>query len=395
MTLNITNFGNYTLYFNCNDSSNLFVNDTMSYYVFNRSFGAVINISKTSFSANTKSKVNFSSEGVQMGYLEITPRNDLTSKAYMIKHDWNRNPENSSSGLDSQVIAFWTIIVDDNLVANLTGNVTTGFIYNSSDISALSAGNVSLYWYNPRTSEWEYQGVNVLTENYVASINTSRFGSFALAGNSSSSTSRRSSSTTTGDAVKRGLLKPTLKTGTKGTLGDVLPDEVVEEIVEDEEIEEETTPGEASEAVEDFLGQAAELFEGSKLILMLVYLIVGGVLVFYGYRIALALAFKLQKKKKIEIEDLEQEMDDKMKYYVYSNIENKDLENELVAKGWDTVKVERIIEKIKKLGREKFEDYIFKSIANEKNEEEIVKNLVDKGWDEKKIREEIEKFKRI
>ncbi len=407
-TINLTNFGNFTYYFVCNDSNNNLVNKSYSFYVFYAGISPVVSIPRINFSARDNEIISRS-----IGSLDITTKDSITSNAGIIKHRRDSNPENSSYGLEAQKVAFWTILLDDNLVANLTGNVTVNFIYESEDITDLSALNFSLYWFNPRTSIWEDQGINVQKESYLVQINTSRFGTYALSGIERVIV-RNPPPIIEDGLAKRGLLKPTTKRfGTKGSLGEIIPEEVVEEIIEsEEEIEdyltseedetdnEDGTTGEEDETdeqdvIQDVLMKSAEWIQGEKWLMMILYLFGSGIIVFYGYRMALALLFKYQKKESINLEDLEKEVDDKVKYFVYTNINKENLNNELVKKGWETEKIEKIISKVKKLGRGKFEEYIYKHLAEGKNEGEIVRNLVEKGWNENQIKEEIEKFKRI
>jgi len=409
---NLTNFGNFTYYFNCNDSSNNFVNKTYSYYIFNRSVLAYINVTERNLTAGTRNVINFSASEIHIGYLEITTRDYMTSKLGMIKHIWNQNPENSSTGLEPQIIAFWTIFLDDNLVTNLTGNVTTRLIYNALDISGVTAVNLSLYWFNPKTSIWEYQGENVLTNDQVVIINTSRFGTYALSGTGVGTSTTPTNRADTGAALKPKLLKtiPTeyieCRTDSDCFEGYICEyNFCVEEIIYDEIIIEEEPIYIDEEAqtnlfqdIEDFADsilKSAGLFEGNKLLLTLVYVLILGMIVFYGYRMGLALLFKFQKKNLMKIEDLEKNIDDKIKYYAYNHINRNNLKEELLKKGFSENRVNNLLSNVNKLGKGKFEDYIFKSLAKGDNEQEILKRLIDKGWEEIKINKEIENFKRI
>ena len=410
--LNITNFGNYTYYFNCNDSNNNFANRTFSFYVFNKSEEAVVNNTITNFTSTVKKVMNFSIVGEEIGYLEITTKNNMNySNAGMIEHFYDKNPENFSNGLESSILGFWTVFLDDNLVANLTGNVTVGFMYDEDNTRSFNPTNVSLYWFNPKTSAWEYQGVNVLTNTFFAVINTSRFGTFALSGNGSAAVV-----VTPPPAVGNNEGKSLIQKNDVITEAECYSDydcfdgyiceynfcveEIIysEIIIEEEHIEIDEEQTNLFQDIEDLAGsilKSAGLLEENKLLLTLVYVLILGGIVFYGYRMSLALLFKFQKKKLMKIEDLEKNIDDKIKYYAYNHINKKNLKEELLKKGFSESRVNNLLSNVNKLRKEKFEDYIYKSLAKGDNEQDILKRLIDKGWEEINIKKEIENFKRI
>ena len=141
--------------------------------------------------------------------------------------------------------------------------------------------------------------------------------------------------------------------------------------------------------------RSADLIGGGNFLLMLAYVFIIGGAVFYGYRIGLALILKMQMKGKIKIEDIEKNIDEGIKYYTYHHINNLNLKDELLKEGYSESQTESLLLKVNKLGRGKFEDYIYKSLAKGDSEQEIIKKLTEKGWDEIKIKKEIENFKNI
>jgi len=66
-----------------------------------------------------------------------------------------------------------------------------------------------------------------------------------------------------------------------------------------------------------------------------------------------------------------------------------------LKKGFSESRVNNLLSNVNKLRKEKFEDYIYKSLAKGDNEQDILKRLIDKGWEEINIKKEIENFKRI
>ena len=243
-------------------------------------------------------------------------------------------------------------------------------------------------------------------------INTSRFGTYALSGTGVGTSTTPTNRADTGAALKPKLLKtiPTeyieCRTDSDCFEGYICEyNFCVEEIIYDEIIIEEEPIYIDEEAqtnlfqdIEDFADsilKSAGLFEGNKLLLTLVYVLILGMIVFYGYRMGLALLFKFQKKNLMKIEDLEKNIDDKIKYYAYNHINRNNLKEELLKKGFSENRVNNLLSNVNKLGKGKFEDYIFKSLAKGDNEQEILKRLIDKGWEEIKIKKEIENFKRI
>ena len=403
LAIDINNYGNFTYYLNCNDSGNNYINKTFSYYVFEFTDG-IYNFTEYNFTANTRTIINLTESGGNLSFFEITTKNDITSKLGVIKHFSDRNPENSSSGLGVEKVAFWTIVLDDNLVSNLTGNVTVRLVTTANDLATRFITNATLYWFNPQTSIWEDQGIDVdLVANTEVTINTSRFGTYTLSGSLPATPLTPRSTTPEEGALTPVIIQPECYSDTDCYEGYTCQNYYCAQgEYNSEEMGEsgQYNVGAQTDLIQeigDLTGilRSADLIGGGNFLLMLAYVFIIGGAVFYGYRIGLALILKMQMKGKIKIEDIEKNIDEGIKYYTYHHINNLNLKDELLKEGYSESQTESLLLKVNKLGRGKFEDYIYKSLAKGDSEQEIIKKLTEKGWDEIKIKKEIENFKNI
>ena len=181
--INLSNAaGNYTYYINCNDTANQFVNTTLSFYVFNRS-ALVLSQNTTSynFTANTAVIINFTNSlGDNFASISLTTRNNISAKISAVVHASITNPENTSTNLESEIVNFWTIIPDDHLVGNLSGNATVGLSYVSDAVNTLYSTTFKLFRFNYATSTWVVQTETNEWNSYYIPFSTNVFGTYTL-----------------------------------------------------------------------------------------------------------------------------------------------------------------------------------------------------------------------
>jgi hypothetical protein len=174
-----------------------------------------------------------------------------------------------------------------------------------------------------------------------------------------------------------------------------------DQVTNETTVVEEETPVEETEKEEETIATQAikrisESVNESPWLWIVIYVIVAGVGTFFVARVGLA-AILTFKKGKISIEELEKEEEniDRVKYYIYKNVDNPSMDQELLKKGWDANEVIRVIKGVKRLGRGRLEEYIYRKLSEGAEEEALVRTLVAKKWNEDAVRREIEKFKRI
>lgn len=405
-TVNLTAFGQFTYYINCNDSSNKYANTTLTFYVFNESAGTVLkNTTQYSFVANQITDANLTYSNLGFARYSITTKNNVTGKISAVRHQRSHipTPSSSSVGLPTQVVAFWTLVPDEQIVNNLTENATVYLRYYDSDIEDLSVMIFDLYYYDSTTDLWKKMSESCLKMDYNISFSTSTFGIFAL-GRTPTKTTTTNTATSTNGATKAAKAALAAKLLQRiANLREKMPfigfhdkeeenATVTEETGWAKEEQEEEQPNE----IITTMNQMAELIKETSWLGILFYVAIAGLGTFFVARIGLALVLAM-KKEKVPYEELEEEAEniDSLKYYIYKNINNLNMDQELLNKGWDADEVMRIIKEVKKLDRGKFEDYIYRKLSDGQDEEDLIKKLVENKWDEKKIRREIEKFKRI
>ncbi|MDP3727940.1 MAG: LamG-like jellyroll fold domain-containing protein [bacterium] len=174
--------GNYTYFINCNDTANQFVNTTLSFYVFNRSASVLgINTTNYSFVANTATALNFTdSNGINFSTVKITTNNNISAKISVVMHSAILNPENTSTNLEYEIVNFWTIIPDDFLVANLSGNATVTLFYRSAAVETHHSPTFKLFRFNYKTSEWVVQTETTDKDRLSITFSTKNFGTYTL-----------------------------------------------------------------------------------------------------------------------------------------------------------------------------------------------------------------------
>jgi hypothetical protein len=406
-TINFTGFGNFTYYINCNDSSNNFVNTTMVFYVFNKSAGDLImtNTTKWNFTANQEQYLNFTNVyDKSYATINITTKNNLTGKAIAVRHDWLYNPESSGTGLPNAIVAYWTVVPDDWVTMNLSGNASITLRYYFVDISSLNTNILYIYYFENSTGAWRQLTETCSKYDFNVTFSTASFGTYALAGTvpTSSSTPGRGSSEGRGAAARAALAARLLAQRLAMLARRATPfigfhDQVTNETT----VVEEETPVEETEKEEETIATQAikrisESVNESPWLWIVIYVIVAGVGTFFVARVGLA-AILTFKKGKISIEELEKEEEniDRVKYYIYKNVDNPSMDQELLKKGWDANEVIRVIKGVKRLGRGRLEEYIYRKLSEGAEEEALVRTLVAKKWNEDAVRREIEKFKRI
>lgn len=128
-----------------------------------------------------------------------------------------------------------------------------------------------------------------------------------------------------------------------------------------------------------------------------VYTALTGFGVFYLSRIALALLFLRKRDYELAYDDLEAGDQDfsSLKWYIYQNLGNKNLEEDLRKKGIDPVVSRDLAAKIQTLGRGKLEQYVYKELSGRRSADALVQELMDSGWDEKTVRDAITAFQKI
>jgi len=189
--VNLTQFRNFTYFVNCNDTVNNFVNTTISFYVFNLSAGTVlVNSTNKTFTAGQNQTVNISflAAGDFIAAM-LTTNNNVSGKLHGIKHNHDRNPENSSEGLPTHVVAFWTLVMDDTLAANLTGNATLRLDYtsaNEEDIPS-TVTTYTLYYFDPVSFHWNARSESIFHARGFVNFSTNYFGTYALGGEAGAS----------------------------------------------------------------------------------------------------------------------------------------------------------------------------------------------------------------
>jgi hypothetical protein len=171
--LNLTSYDFFTYYINCNDSSDNYVNDTMS-------FATVYNIpsnnkgyDKVNFTANESQ--NFSlhlGNGVYAGNLSLTTKNNI-SGAYVkfFRVAASSQLESSSTGLPNSVRQKVIAIVDENVINNLSNS--TFYIYNLGEFSNVLDGPY-VYQFNVSSEEWN-KVLNSSTERNATAFNSTNF----------------------------------------------------------------------------------------------------------------------------------------------------------------------------------------------------------------------------
>ncbi|MSR85825.1 PGF-pre-PGF domain-containing protein [Candidatus Woesearchaeota archaeon] len=176
--------GNYTYYFNCNDTVNTFVNTTMSFYIFNRTLkNPTQNISTYSYLANISASIDLiTSAGENITTVSFTPRNTLNAKIFVIKYPGDFNPEPPTAGLESYIVAFWTVIPDDFLVSNLSTNASVTLFYSEGDISGNLATKFRLYYYDYHKNEWMPKSETTPKGEMKITFSTKDFGTYTLSG---------------------------------------------------------------------------------------------------------------------------------------------------------------------------------------------------------------------
>jgi hypothetical protein len=191
-TVNITDYGNHTYFFNCSDIAGKVTNTTRSVYIFNSIAGLLdSNKSSYNFTAETITAFNLSGIYGTMASIKLSTDNDISGKFNFILNSRTSSPEISTNGLEDQVSKFHTYLVDSHLVNNMTGNATIGVYWYTNDIKHMIYSTIDLYYFNHSNDTWvEFPHDNFFDVNQGSLLfNTTVFGTFVLSGEARASAS--------------------------------------------------------------------------------------------------------------------------------------------------------------------------------------------------------------
>lgn len=197
-TVNLPKFGNFTYVVQCTDARNLTANTSISFYVFDKSEGTVLtNTTTYSFVANQTVRLNFtSSSGLLMGGIELTTRNNVTGQVHIIKHTGAHNPENGSVNLQSSPFIYHTYLFDEDILRNLSGNITVQVHYSLAEFGPIIPGSERIQAFNLAAMSWDTRAELINLSLGISYVNTTSSGTFLVTGEekNSSASSRASNS---------------------------------------------------------------------------------------------------------------------------------------------------------------------------------------------------------
>jgi hypothetical protein len=147
---------------------------------------------------------------------------------------------------------------------------------------------------------------------------------------------------------------------------------------------------------------SSPLFSDNSLVngfLVLFYVLI---VIFAGYFIArVSVLTVLTRKKVYPIDEMDLVVKEpvdalqEIKYYLYQNQENENVHQRLIGEGFDPETAKNLFNKVLKLEKGEFPNYIYAQLSIGKSSDDILSRLESKGWEKNKILYHIDNFRRI
>jgi hypothetical protein len=180
------NYANYSLLFQCYDIGNKSVNFTAPFYALDTSNGTVyFNSSNIDFVAGDRTSYTLNRQTVgEMGAIVLATQNNVTGKVLLVEHNGINNPEKNDLPPANKTIRYYTWIVDQHIVNNMTGNASIDMKWSITDFPGTIIGSEKLFWYNHTLDNWSQivPSYGITPANKILTHNTTFFGTFAITG---------------------------------------------------------------------------------------------------------------------------------------------------------------------------------------------------------------------